>query len=97
MCLDAPPAAFEAESAFWQAMAPGAWLPDADDTVRRPGGALAVALRLQRNQLGTGAGAHLHIGTDDLGAEVDRLVALGARTRLVRPRRTVLELSLIHI
>ncbi|MGH3498735.1 MAG: VOC family protein [Nocardioidaceae bacterium] len=82
VCLDVPDQVYDAELAFWQSAT--GWRPRS--SVRRPefthllpGPACPVQLLVQRLGPDDGATrAHLDLGTDDVAAEVDRLVALGA-------------------
>jgi len=77
--VDAPPDQHDAELVFWQA-ASGTQLNQLERHPEYHGAALPhtdIAMLVQR--LGTGpARYHVDIHTDDLDAEVARLVALGA-------------------
>jgi hypothetical protein len=86
VCLDVSPEVYDAELAFW-AGATG-WSPSPASrpefsflTPPDPGADDAPALRLLLQRLdrtGEGPQAHLDLGTDDIPAEVARLVGLGA-------------------
>lgn len=86
VCLDVAPEAYDAELAFWTAATgwtagPASRPEYAFLTPPEPGSDSAPALRLllQRlDQAGDGPRAHLDIGTDDIPAEVRRLLDLGA-------------------
>lgn len=81
--LDHPAESYDGAAAFWAAATgstrrtPGG--PSSEDPYEslapRPGGEL---LELQRTGAGTPARIHLDIETDDVPAEVDRVVGLGA-------------------
>jgi hypothetical protein len=86
VCLDVAPEAYDAELAFWTAATgwgPGpasrpeyAFLTPPDPTSDT---APPLRLLLQRlEQPGEASRAHLDIGTDDIAAEVRRLLGLGA-------------------
>jgi len=85
VCLDVPPAAFEAECRFWQALTGWAvWRRPAPGFVRlaRPDH-LALGLLLQRLDEAPTSGVaacHLDLATTDLEREVARHEAWGART-----------------
>ncbi|WP_426243515.1 VOC family protein [Nocardioides sp. LHG3406-4] len=76
--IDHPASAYDEAGAFWAAAAGSTLVPE-DDTYASvtvlPGG---VKLEAQRLGGDTPARIHLDIETDDVGAEVKRLVALGA-------------------
>jgi len=83
VCLDIPEAHWSTEVGFWQAAL--AWMPRASSRpeFRDLDAPTTSPLRVQLQLLGTAdtsttVRAHLHLGTDDLYAEVDRLVAAGA-------------------
>jgi hypothetical protein len=82
VCIDSPAAAHERETAFWRALLPGRWVDSAapefagkwHDDAGSP-----LQLLFQRLDEPDGAvRAHLDHGTDDVAAEVRRLVGLGA-------------------
>lgn len=81
--VDHPAEHYDAAAAFWAATtgtprAADATVADDDpyeSLVDQPGG---VKLELQRTGPGTAPRVHLDVETDDVGAEVARLVALGA-------------------
>lgn len=88
VCLDVPPSAYDAEVAFWTAAT--GWLrePTQYDEfvwVTPPQGQAAqVPLRLLVQRLAREddrVGAHLDLGSTDVAAEVDRLLAIGAVDR----------------
>lgn len=82
VCVDSPPDRHDREVDFWRSLLPGRWVDSASpefagkwhDDAGSP-----LQLLFQRTDDGDGpVRAHLDLGTDDLSAEVDRLVALGA-------------------
>jgi len=82
VCIDSPRTAHAAEVAFWRALLGGRWVPSSShefggkwhDDAGSP-----VQLLFQRLDEPDGpVRAHLDLGTDDLPAEVRRLVGLGA-------------------
>jgi len=76
--LDHPAASWEAGRAFWagvQGVTPEA---GESDTYWSIGEAAGVRLESQRTGDGTPARIHLDIETDDVDAEIARVVALGA-------------------
>ena len=99
VCLDVPPASYDAECAFWAGLVGGtvevlrsrpefSWL--------RGPRQLALDVLLQRLEVSTGSSiepevsAHLDLGTTDREDEVARHVALGARAGVVEEFWTVL-------
>ena len=80
LCVDIPPAGFEAEATFWQRLTGWArrpsGLPEFDVLERAPG--MPLRLLLQRTGPGV-ARVHLDLACDDVDAEVARHVGLGAR------------------
>jgi Glyoxalase-like domain len=86
ICLDVAPEAYDVELAFWSAAT--GWTPGPASrpeyaflTPPNAGSDTAPALRLLLQRLdrpGEGPRAHLDIGTDDIPAEVGRLLDLGA-------------------
>ena len=83
VCIDSPAPLHEAEVAFWRELLPGRWVdsPAADFAGKWHDDA-GSPLQLLFQRLDEEAGpvrAHLDHGTDDLPAEVRRLVDLGAR------------------
>lgn len=84
LLIDHPQETYAAASAFWAGARGGeravSSAPPSEDPYesldRLPGG---VLLELQRTGSGTPARVHLDIETDDVPAEVARVVALGAR------------------
>jgi hypothetical protein len=82
VCVDSPAAAHEGEVAFWRDLLPGRWsgsdAPEFAGTWHDDAGS-PVQLLFQRLDEERGpVHAHLDLGTDDLPAEVDRLLGLGA-------------------
>jgi glyoxalase superfamily protein len=81
--IDHPAGGYDAAAAFWAATTgtprePGTAPPDDDpyeSLADQPGG---VHLAMQRTGAGTPPRVHLDVETDDVAAEVARLVALGA-------------------
>jgi hypothetical protein len=82
VCIDSPHAAHAAEVAFWRSLLRGRWAASGEpefagkwhDDAGSP-----IQLLFQRLDEADGAvRAHLDVGTDDLPAEVRRLVELGA-------------------
>lgn len=91
-CLDIPRRGYEAEVVFFQQLLAGRWIEVPEpETALRPAGSGAIDVRLQPAELTRSVTSHLHIVTDDLSAEVERLSALGARPRASRPGKTILE------
>lgn len=91
-CLDVPRKAYAAEVAFFRSLLGEEWVElDEPETALRPAGRAAVDVRLQPADLATSVTSHLHVATDDLEAEVDRLESLGAMARAVRPGKAILE------
>ncbi|MDT0186805.1 VOC family protein [Microbacterium sp. ARD31] len=81
VCVDAPAAAFDSEVAFWRDLLPGRWVdsPSPEFAGKWHDGRSPLQLLFQRLDEPDGAvRAHLDHGTDDLDAEVGRLLALGA-------------------
>lgn len=85
VCIDAPPSVHQAEYGFWQAAT--GWRtvasehPAFDGKLYPPEGG-TVKLLLQRlgdEDAGEQTRAHIDLVTDDLDAEVDRVIAVGAR------------------
>jgi hypothetical protein len=82
VCVDAPGAVHEAEVAFWRDLLRGRWVgsdaPEFAGKLHDDDGS-PLQLLFQRLDERTGpVRAHLDHGTDDLPAEVDRLLELGA-------------------
>jgi predicted enzyme related to lactoylglutathione lyase len=82
VCVDSPRSVHDAEVAFWRAFLPGRWAPSAspefagkwhDDA----GSPVQLLFQVLDEEDGP-TRAHLDLGTDDLDAEVARLVQLGA-------------------
>lgn len=79
--IDHPEESYAAAAAFWSGACRSAWTdgPSGDDPFesldRLPGG---VLLELQRTGAGTPPRIHLDLETDDVAAEVARVVSLGA-------------------
>lgn len=82
VCIDSPTSAHEAEVAFWRGFLPGRWAgsdsPEFEGKWHDDAGS-PVQLLFQRLEEPAGiVRAHLDLGTDDLEAEVSRLLRLGA-------------------
>jgi len=91
-CLDVPRKKYAAEVAFFQELLGGDWQQVADpETALRPAGCWALDVRLQPAEVSAEVTSHLHIATDDLEAEVERLAELGAMPRASRAGKTILE------
>jgi hypothetical protein len=91
-CLDVPRKRYAEEVTFFRALLGGDWLRvDEPETALRPSGEWAIDVRLQPAEFATEVTTHLHLITDDLEAEVARLVALGARKRAFRTGKAILE------
>lgn len=94
VCLDVPPASYDAECAFWAGLVGGTVevLPSRPEFswLRGPR-QLALDVLLQRLDRAAGpTTAHLDLGTTDREGEVARHVALGATVRVVEDFWTVL-------
>jgi hypothetical protein len=93
LCVDIPQADYAEELAFWQALTGGEWKTRSgeDPLATRMAGGLALELRVQPSMFADQPSGHLHLATDDRGAEVQRLVGLGAVKRVDRGSWTLLE------
>jgi hypothetical protein len=83
VCIDSPRAAHEREVGFWRALLAGRWFPSADgrEFAGKLHDDLGSPLQLLFQRLDEPDGvvrAHLDHGTDDVAAEVGRVLALGA-------------------
>ena len=82
VCVDSPRAAHAAEVAFWRTLLPGRWAPsDAPEFAGKwhdDDGSPIQLLFQQLDETDGAVRAHLDVGTDDLAAEVRRLVDVGA-------------------
>jgi hypothetical protein len=82
VCVDAPAAVHDDEVAFWRALLGGRWVgSDAPEFAGKwhDDAGSPVQLLFQRlDEVGGSVRAHLDLGTDDLAAEVQRLLGLGA-------------------
>ena len=80
LMLDLPPALHDAGRAFWSAATGHAVTPDASDEDWSSLGSFAGVfhLEVQRTGHGTPPRWHVDVETDDVDAEVARLVVLGA-------------------
>lgn len=82
VCIDSPPPVHDAEVEFWRALLEGRWVPsDGPEFAGKchDDDGSPLQLLFQRTEdPGGPVRAHLDWGTDDLAAEVKRLVALGA-------------------
>lgn len=91
-CLDVPRKQYAAEVAFFRELLCGRWLEVAEpETALRPAGEWPLDVRLQPAEFASEVTTHLHLVTDNLTAEVSRLVALGARERALRTGKAILE------
>jgi hypothetical protein len=93
--IDHPTATYDASAAFWTGARGGDRGPAGDPGDDEPYEVLdslpgGVKLDLQRTGPGTPPRIHLDIETDDVAAEVDRLLALGAQTVQERDGYTIL-------
>jgi glyoxalase superfamily protein len=83
VCLDVPPGRYDAEVTFW--VEATGWVPSPASRpeytfLTPPQGSAPLRLLLQRlEDPADRPGAHLDLGTDDIPAEVARLIALGAQ------------------
>jgi hypothetical protein len=82
VCLDSPRSAHAGEVAFWRAVLPGRWVSSGDAGFAGKwhddqGSPLQLLFQELRESDGS-VRAHLDLGTDDLPAEVGRLLELGA-------------------
>jgi Glyoxalase-like domain len=82
VCIDSPRSVHATEVAFWRTLLPGRWATSsADEFAGKWHDDAGAPLQLLFQQLDETSGpvrAHLDQGTDDLPAEVRRLVSLGA-------------------
>lgn len=82
ICVDSPAAAHDREVAFWRALLPGPWAgSDSPEFAGKWHDDDGSPIQLLFQELDEPTGpvrAHLDLGTDDLPAEVRRLVDLGA-------------------
>jgi hypothetical protein len=91
-CLDVPRKTYPAEVAFFKDLLAGLWREVTDpETALRPAGNGPLDLRIQPAEVTREATSHLHVLTDDLDGEVDRLSVLGARPRAARRGKTIME------
>ncbi len=91
-CLDVPRKRYAGEVAFFQRLLGGEWQHVGDpETALRPAGDWALDVRLQPAEVSAETTSHLHIATDDLEAEVERLSELGAKPRALRTGKAILE------
>jgi len=86
--VDHPEEAWEAALAFWAGVQGVA--PTGDGEYRSLGSVGSVALESQRTGSGTAPRIHLDIETDDVPAEVRRVLALGATVLEERKGYTIL-------
>src|SRR5262245_23263457 len=89
--IDHPAPDWERSLAFWRAVTGEPDHGDQDDEYRSLGSLGVVRLESQRTGAGTPARVHLDIETDDVAAEVARVVGLGARRVEDRDDYTILE------
>ncbi|HEY3528847.1 MAG TPA: VOC family protein [Nocardioides sp.] len=82
VCIDSPRAAHGAEVAFWRELLPGRWAdarrPEFAGKWHDDAGSPVQLLFQQLDEPEGSVRAHLDHGTDDLDAEVRRILALGA-------------------
>jgi hypothetical protein len=81
VCIDSPATSHDAEVAFWRELLGDRWVGSASPEFAAKWHADGSPLQLLFQRLDEPTGpvrAHLDLGTDDLPAEVRRLVALGA-------------------
>jgi hypothetical protein len=82
VCVDSPQAVHAAEVAFWRALLPGRWAPSGGaefaGKLHDDAGSPIQLLFQQLGEVGGPVRAHLDLGTDDLPAEVRRILDLGA-------------------
>jgi hypothetical protein len=82
VCIDSPRQSQEAEVAFWRSLVAASWTPsDDEEFVGRLHDDSGSPIQLLFQRLHEEDGpvrAHLDLGTDDMDAEVRRLLALGA-------------------
>jgi hypothetical protein len=91
-CLDVPRTQYAAEVRFFQTLLGGRWREVAEpETALRPASDWALDVRLQPAEIVSEVTSHLHVLTDDLAAEVERLEDLGARRRALRTGKAILE------
>ena len=91
-CLDVPRKRYAEEVAFFQELLGGEWVEvDEPETALRPAAGWPLDVRLQPAEVASTVTSHLHIATDDLAAEVERLESSGARARAVRTGKAILE------
>jgi predicted enzyme related to lactoylglutathione lyase len=91
--IDHPEEAWDAALAFWAGVQ-GVTPVSEDETMpeyRSLGAIGSVALESQRTGPGTPARVHLDIETDDVPAEVTRVIALGATVLEERTSYTILQ------
>lgn len=82
VCIDSPPPVHDAEVEFWRTLLGGRWVPsDGPEFAGKwhDDAGSPLQLLFQRTDDADGpTRAHLDLGTDDMAAEVSRLVRLGA-------------------
>lgn len=88
--IDHPNSTYQAAAAFWQAVLGVNAQPQDDGPYASLTRLDGVALELQRTGDGTPPRVHLDIETDDVPAEVARLVGLGASVEDDRGEYTVM-------
>jgi hypothetical protein len=76
--LDVAADQYDEAARFWEEVAGRTAKPEADEPYASLGRLDGVELALQRTGAGTPPRVHLDVETDDVPAEVDRLVGLGA-------------------
>jgi hypothetical protein len=84
ICIDSPAGLHDQEVAFWRSALSWRWAAsDSDEFAGKlypPSGSSVQLLfqRLGENDQGTAVRAHIDLGTDDIEADAQRLVQLGA-------------------
>jgi hypothetical protein len=93
LLLDLPPEQHASGSAFWAGATGRSAAPDPDDGDWASLGSFADGfhVEIQRTGAGTPPRWHVDIETDDVGAEVRRVLALGARLVDDRGEHVILE------
>jgi len=90
LCLDIPPAAYDAEQAFWVALLEREPEQRGAEFVRLHGAPWLQVLLQRLHDDGGPVRGHVDLAADDRAAEVARIEALGATTSYVGPEWTTL-------
>lgn len=88
--IDHPSRTYDAAAAFWEGALGLIAEPQVDGPYASLGRLDGIALELQRTGDGTEPRVHLDIETDDVPAEVSRLIALGAEVAEERGDYTIM-------